>query len=219
MSVITKRQIEAIIFDLDGTLVNSISDLTAAVNHVLEKRGRPGVAQEVVRTFVGDGLAKLLGRALKTDDAEAVRAAAEDFNPWYDAHCLDSTVLYDGVRETLDRFSSKQLAVISNKPGAFTRKILEGLGVSGRFELVWGPESVRRMKPDPESFVKAAGFLGVPPDLVCAVGDRSTDVVAGRNAGMMTVGVTCGIGDRMELEAAGPDVLIGNLRELENYIE
>lgn len=213
------KRVEALIFDLDGTLVDSLGDLVSAVNHVLELRGKPALPKEKIRTFVGDGLPRLLGRALDTDDAALIRAAAGDFQAFYDKHLLDTTVLYGGVLETLDRFSSKQLAVISNKPEAFTVKILEGLKIADRFEIIWGPESEPQQKPDPTANLKAVGYFGVPPDEFCSIGDRSTDIEAGRAAGMMTVGVTYGIGNAEELKAARPDVLLSRITDLEKYVE
>ena len=216
---VAKRRVDALIFDLDGTLVNSVSDLTCAVNHALKLQGRPAVTEELLKTFVGDGLLKLLSRALGTEDPAAARAAAESFRPYYDRHCLDSTALYDGVTETLDAFSSKKLAVISNKPEAFTKKILAGLHITRYFEIVLGPESVQRQKPDPESNLLVARKFGIPPGRFCCIGDRQTDVEAGRGAGMMTVGVTYGIGDPARVVEAKPDALIGRLTDLENFIE
>lgn len=154
-----------------------------------------------------------------TSNDKDIRAAADDFRPYYDAHCLDATTLYMGVRETLDRFAQKKLAVVSNKPEAFTKKILTGLGVAQHFQIVIGPESVRRQKPDPESFLKVAAEFGVEPSRICAVGDRQTDIAAGRGAGMVTVGVTYGLGNPAELAAAAPDALISALPELENFID
>lgn len=214
-----KRQIDALIFDLDGTLVNSLDDLTLAVNHVLSLRGRGRLSKEEIRSYVGDGLAKLMSRSIRSADPAEIQSAIADFRPFYEAHCLDATALYAGVIAALDRFSSKRMAVVSNKPQEFTRKILEGLNVAGRFEIIWGPESVSRQKPDPESNLKIAGRFGVPTDRFCSIGDRSTDIEAGRAAGMMTVGVTYGIGAIDELKAARPDVLIASPGELEKYIE
>lgn len=215
----TQRPIDALIFDLDGTLVNSLPDLTDAVNHVLTLRGKTAVTPGEVRAFVGDGLSILLSRALGTADLAQVKSAAADFRPFYDRHCLDATRLYDHVLETLDRFSSKRMAVISNKPESFTRKILEGLNVAARFEIIWGPESVARLKPDPDGYRKVSARFGIPPERFCCVGDRSTDILAGRGAGMMTVGVTYGIGDPKELENARPDALISKMSDLEKYVE
>lgn len=214
-----RRHVDALIFDLDGTLVNSVTDLTGAVNHVLGMHGRLAVTEETLKTFVGDGLSNLLSRALGSDDVDLLHRAAEQFRPFYDAHCLDNTRLYDGVVEALDRFASKRLAVVSNKPEGFTKKILEGLGVAGRFEIILGPESVKRQKPDPESNLLVASRFGVPAARFCCVGDRKTDVEAGRAAGMMTVGVTYGIGEAIAIEAAKPDALIARIADLEKYIE
>ncbi len=214
-----KRSIDALIFDLDGTLVDSLADLTASVNHVRTLRGRPMVSDRVVRSFVGDGLETLLSRALDTTDGRVLKSAADDFRAHYTPHCLDRTRLYDGALDVLDRFAAKKLAVVSNKPEAFTRKILDGLGVSGRFEIILGPESVQRQKPDPESYRLVAGRFAVDPSRFCAVGDRMTDIQAGRAAGMMTAGVTYGIGDPDEMRSATPDAVLGSLRELEKYIE
>lgn len=213
-----KRPIDALIFDLDGTLVDSLADLTAAVNHVRTLRGRGTVSESVVRGFVGDGLDILLSRALATQDRAILRASADDFRAFYEPHCLDRTRLYDGVLEVLDQYAGKKLAVVSNKPVVFTKKILKGLDVASRFGAILGPESVSRQKPDPESFILVARAFGVAPNRICAVGDRATDVEAGRGAGMMTAGVTYGIGDPNDVLRASPDVILADIRELENFI-
>lgn len=214
-----KRPVDAIIFDLDGTLVDSLSDLSAAVNHVLSLRGRPAHAPEEIRKFVGDGLGNLLARAIGTDDPAEIRTAAGDFRPYYDAHCLDATRPFNGVLDTLEKFSGKKMAVVSNKPLAFTRKILDGLGLAPYFGAVLGPESVKRQKPDPDSFLKVSAEFGVPPNRICAVGDRPTDIEAGRSAGMFTVGVTYGLGNPAEIADARPDAMIPRIGDLEKYIE
>lgn len=218
MTMENPRAVDAIIFDLDGTLVNSLPDITAGVNHVRGLRGLPLLAEETVRTYIGDGVNVLLARALDTDNADEIHAGAADFRPFYDKHCLDGTVLYDGVVETLARFSDKKLAIVSNKPEEFTNKILNGLGIAKHFDIVLGPESVRRQKPDPESNQMIARAFGVAPGRFCTVGDRSTDVDAGRAAGMMTVGVTYGLGDAAEVRKSGPDVILDQINKLAEYI-
>ena len=210
------RRVELVVFDLDGTLIDSARDLAASVNAAIERLrpGTPPVPLERVRTFVGDGAAMLVTRTL---GAAGVAVPKEEALPvfleCYQARLLDTTVLYPGVRESLDALGDRRLAVLTNKPGEMSRRILEGLGVAGRFVRICGAGDVPAKKPDPAGLRMLLEETGTPPAAAVLVGDSAVDVRTGRAAGVLTVGVTYGL-DPTSLVAVPPDVLIGDLREL-----
>src|SRR3972149_1085297 len=148
------RHIDLLIFDLDGTLVDTRADLTAAVNHTLEKLALPPLSMEQVCRYVGDGLETLLSRALGLQHGDLVDNAVRLFRDYYGLHLLDRTRLYPGVRETLEHFRGKRKAIVTNKPLAFSERILAGLEIESHFEVILGGDSTVQRKPHPEPALK-----------------------------------------------------------------
>jgi phosphoglycolate phosphatase len=210
------RRVDLVVFDLDGTLIDSGGDLARSVNAALERLapGTPPVPLDRVRTFIGDGAAMLVARTLA---AAGVSVSKEEALPvfldCYQARLLDTTVLYPGVLESLDALRDRTLVVLTNKPGDMSRRILDGLGVAGRFERICGAGDVPAKKPDPSGLRSILDQTGTAPEAAVLVGDSAIDVRTGRAAGVLTVGVTYGL-DPASLEASPPDVLIADLREL-----
>jgi phosphoglycolate phosphatase len=210
------RRVDLVVFDLDGTLIDSGGDLARSVNAALERLapGTPPVPLDRVRTFIGDGAAMLVARTLA---AAGVSVSKEEALPvfldCYQARLLDTTVLYPGVLESLDALRDRTLVVLTNKPGDMSRRILDGLGVAGRFARIWGAGDVPAKKPDPSGLRSILDQTGTAPEGAVLVGDSAIDVRTGRAAGVLTVGVTYGL-DPASLEATPPDVLIADLREL-----
>jgi phosphoglycolate phosphatase len=205
-----------VVFDLDGTLVDSASDLAAAVNATLARIAptAPPLPLDRIRSFVGHGAGMLVARAL----AEAkLPQRPEDVLPLYlevyRGRMLDQTRLYPGVAEALDALRGYTLAVLTNKPGDMSRALLEGLGVASRFARICGPEDVPAKKPDPAGLLGLMADAGVPPQAAAMVGDSPVDVRTGRAAGVLTVGVSYGL-DPEGLRAEPPDVLLDDLRGL-----
>jgi phosphoglycolate phosphatase len=205
-----------VVFDLDGTLIDSTADLAAAVNGTLARiaPGVPPLPLGRIRSFVGHGATMLVARAL----AEAgLPQRPEDVLPVflevYRAGMLNETRLYPGVAEVLTALQGYALAVLTNKPGDMSRAILEGLGVAGRFACVCGPEDVPRRKPDPAGLLWLMGETGAGREATAMVGDSPVDVRTGRGAGVLTVGVSYGL-DPEGLRAEPPDVLLDDLRAL-----
>ena len=210
------RRVDLVVFDLDGTLIDSAGDLARSVNAALERLapGTPPVPLDRVRTFIGDGAAMLVSRTL---GAAGVSVSTEEALPvfldCYQTRLLDTTVLYAGVLESLDALDDRTLAVLTNKPGDMSRRILDGLGVAGRFARICGAGDVPAKKPDPAGLRMILEETGISPEAAVLVGDSAIDVRTGRAAGVRTVGVTYGL-DPAGLEAMAPDVLIADLREL-----
>jgi phosphoglycolate phosphatase len=210
------RGARLVVFDLDGTLVDSSRDLATATNAALAAvaPGVPPLSLAVVRSFVGEGAGVLIARSL----AQAgIRKTAEEVLPTfldrYRRCLLDTTRLYPGVLETLDRLAGRTLAVLTNKPGDMSRAILAGLGVAGRFARIYGGGDFPGRKPDPAGLLLLLDELGVGPEEAVLVGDSAVDVRTGRAAGVPTVGVTYGLNPE-SLREAPPDVTIPDIRDL-----
>ncbi len=205
---------DLLIFDLDGTLIDSETDLAQSVNATRAEMGLAPLATPVISSYVGQGVAVLVRRALGNGASDGqVERAAQFFLEYYGRHMLDHTVTYPGVREALDALTGRVMAVLTNKPVHFTESILKGLGLASHFSFVYGGNSFERKKPDPIGIQQIMQNTGKSQRQTMIVGDSETDVAAGRNAGVWTCGVTYGIGSRT-LEKMRPDVTIGDLREL-----
>jgi phosphoglycolate phosphatase len=203
-----------VLFDVDGTLVDTIEDIAASVNHALRALGLPERSLEEVRTFVGRGVQHLILRAIGTENAEKADRLLDLFRAHYDMHCLDRSRLMPGARECLDRFEGRDLGVVSNKPERFVRRLLEGLGIASYFKVVFGGDSTAERKPSPLMVRAALETFGRLPNEGILAGDLPVDVETGRAAGVYTVALLGGFGTREELEASSPDLLLENLDEL-----
>ncbi|MBI5368229.1 MAG: HAD-IA family hydrolase [Planctomycetes bacterium] len=206
----------AVLFDLDGTLIDSRADIAAAVNHTLVALGRAELPLERVQSYIGDGVRVLMERAFADADAALIDRAIAVWRPWYLEHCLDGTRLYPGVRELLDALTGLPLGVVSNKPAAPSERILAGLGVRDRFGAVLGGDSAPTRKPDPGPLLLAAEQLGCGArrGAVLMVGDSRNDVEAARRAGFASCGVLWGIGSAAEVRAARPDYIAATAGEV-----
>ncbi len=205
----------ALLFDLDGTLVDSGDDLAAAVNHVLGQDRLPPVGREQVLQMLGDGAPVLVERAYAHHGAARPADALTRFRAHYRAHCLDATRPYPGVARLLRRLAPERaVAVATNKPTAFARKIVEGLGLEAVVDLVVGPETAGAPKPSPGMLLAALEALGHEPAEAVMIGDSPSDVEAGSRAGTATVAVLWGYRGRDLLVASGPDRLAASAEEL-----
>ncbi|MGH9357167.1 MAG: HAD family hydrolase [Terriglobia bacterium] len=211
--------IRLLIFDLDGTLIDSETDLTRSVNATREHLALGPLAHEEIASYVGQGVATLMRRALGAETPEdALEAAVSYFLSYYHEHMLDHTQLYPGVRETLDALKSRILAVLTNKPVNFSRQILEGLRVDSRFAFLYGGNSFDRKKPDPVGILRLMKDTHVPPANTMIIGDSGVDIQTGRNAGIWTCAVSYGIG-APTLAHVHPDFLVNDFRELPAILE
>ena len=205
-----------LVFDLDGTLVDSSRDLASATNAALARvaPGAPTIPLDVVVSFVGEGARLLVERSLRHAGVdEAPEAVLPVFFECYGERLLETTRLYPGVAEALDAVAGCTLAVLTNKPGPFSRTILEGLGVAGRFARIWGYGDVAARKPDPAGLLRLIEELGAAVGDAWMIGDSAVDVRTGRAAGVRVAGVTWGL-DPAGVRATSPDRLLDSAAEI-----
>jgi len=212
-------RVRCLIFDLDGTLIDSKLDLALSVNATLEHLGRPVLPHETIYRYVGNGAQTLVQRAL---GREATPLEAESglayFLSYYREHMLDNTVVYPGVREGLDLLDDRPLAVLTNKPVRFSNWILEGLGLTRYFRYVYGGNSFEKKKPDPIGVEVLLRDLQASSLETMMVGDSDVDVQTARNAGIWACGVSYGLG--LEgMRASPPDLMVDSLVELGEHLQ
>ncbi len=212
-----------IIFDLDGTLINTIADLGLACNHALACAGYPTHELAEYPHLVGNGVNKLIERALpisakqnKQQTEAEIQRLRKDFIPYYNAHNCDHTVPYEGIKEVLATLKQRgaKLAVASNKYQEATRKIIDHYFPS-TFDVVFGEREGVPRKPDPQVVHDILALL--PDEKVVYVGDSLVDIATARNAGLPVIACSWGFVSREELAAAKPDYLIDTTREILNY--
>ena len=210
--------VRVLIFDLDGTLIDSKLDLALSVNAALEHMGRVPIEHERIYGYVGNGAPTLLRRALGdgATDADAERTLAY-FLQYYRAHMLDNTVPYPGVCEGLAQLDGREMAVLTNKPVRFSKAILEGLGLARHFRYVYGGNSFERKKPDPMGAKALLRDFGAAPLEAMMVGDSEVDIQTARNAGTWACGVTYGLGSA-RLAEFPPDLVVDSLTELPAHL-
>jgi phosphoglycolate phosphatase len=221
--------IKLVIFDLDGTLIDSRLDLVHSVNAALRQIGRTELPDDVIASYVGDGAPILIQRALGGEavDEALVRQGLQFFLSYYREHKLDHTTVYAGIREALSTIQRaphkghkpdrnglpRQMAVLTNKPVIPSRAIVEALGLGPFFIQIYGGNSFPTKKPDPEGARKLLEENGVRPEEAAIVGDSHVDIETGLNAGLWTVGVSYGFAPHT-LKENPPDVLVDTPREL-----
>ncbi len=209
------KPIGLLIFDLDGTLVDTLDDIAASVNHTLAHLNRSPISRDAVRQFVGDGIEALMARSLggRTD---CLPEAVTLYKDHHRKNLVVRTTVYPAVRETLEHFRSLPMAVISNKTTEFVVPLLERLDIARYFKMVIGADSGLPLKPAPDAVMRLMAEFGSPHERTAIVGDGTTDVRAGKAAGVITCSVTYGFRSEEELRKAGPDFVIHSLSELKN---
>ena len=200
----------AVLFDLDGTLVDTLDDIAAAVNASLRRLGLPPRTRDEVRGFVGEGARRLVERALGGGQESCVDAALAGFRDEYQVRELDRTRPYHGIPELLAELSARGTvaSVLSNKPDAATRRLVAALFPPGAFRVVCGERPGVPLKPDPAAALAIARAVGVPPGETIFVGDSGVDMKTASAAGMVGAGAAWGYRSREELGAAGAAVIL-----------
>ncbi|HEY7544196.1 MAG TPA: HAD family hydrolase [Blastocatellia bacterium] len=217
-------QVELMLFDLDGTLIDSKTDLARSINLMLEELGRPGLSEDTIASFVGDGVRVLVYRSLTATHPE--RKPPDEFlhadgialmHKHYADQMFATTSLYPHVAETLRHFRDKRKAVVTSKEVHFTEMILERFGIRQDFDCIIGGDTVPARKPDPQPVREAVSRLsGLPPDAVM-IGDSENDIMAGKRAGAHTCAVTYGFRTEDHMRKTMPDVLIDSFDKLKDH--
>jgi phosphoglycolate phosphatase len=204
-----------VVFDLDGTLVDTKDDLAEAVNVALRGLGLPSEEPRRLWGYVGHGARVLLERALGPERLHLLPAALDIFMPWYSAHLLDRSTVYPGLAAVIDTLAGEDVwfSVLTNKPEQMSRKIVDGLGLGPRFPRLVGGDTLPAKKPDPVGLLALIAEAGVAPTVTLMVGDSAIDVATGRNAGVPTCGVLWGFSGP-SVRDSGADALIATPAEL-----
>lgn len=209
---------KAVLFDLDGTLINSIFDLAESMNHILEKYGYKKRTLEEINSFVGNGLKNLTELSLgeKPDNFDEIYA---DFREYYFAHCCEKTVPYEGMRETLKKLKDRgyRLGVVTNKPD-FAAKEICGVFFDGLFDIVMGEHAPLKRKPAPDMPTAVMEFLGVKKEEALYVGDSEVDILTGKNAGMDVLSVSYGFRSKDELKKAGVNIMVDKPVDIYSFL-
>lgn len=209
-----------LIFDLDGTLVDSLQGIAASLNHALTLSGLPVHAHEAVRGFIGNGVKILIRRASPAHAENALLDTLErDFKFHYDLTWQNGTIIYPGITTLLESLQSRgyPLAVLSNKPHPFTVAMVSDLFPSVRFASVLGQRTGIPHKPAPAGALEISATLGLNPAQCCIIGDSTMDIETASNAGMHAIAVTWGFHDRERLLAAGADQIVDEPAELLSF--
>jgi phosphoglycolate phosphatase len=207
----------AVIFDLDGTLVDSREDIVASINHGLHAVGAVSCQTAEIYPLIGRPLSEMFSRLLPASLVNSVDDATIAFRKYYFDHCADASRLYPGVVECLDELKKYTLAIATTKQTFMAVEVARLLGFTDRFALIQGSDGIPH-KPDPALLYLVADKLAVEPEKCLMVGDTTYDIDAGRAAGMRTCGVTYGFGNRDDLVGSAPTVMLDSLSDLGEWI-
>lgn len=213
------RTYDLIVFDLDGVVIDSVADIVAAANHCLREMGSPERDPAFVRDCIGGGARNLLLRCIDQEKREHIDAAVKIFKGYYLENCTKHTVLFPGVLDVLKYYSGKKkLALATFKLRSATIQYLTELEAIRYFDVIVTADDVQRPKPDPECVNYILEALNCSRDAAIMIGDTSTDILTGKNAGIATCAVLYGIGTRAELDPCEPDFMIENITELKQIV-
>ena len=206
--------VRALIFDLDGTLIDSKRDLIFSVNAMLEEMGREQLHEDTISGYIGHGAPQLVGQALGNGATEVERERAlKFFLAYYEDHKMDSTCAYPGVPEALEKLAAFPMAILTNKPVRISVRILDGLGLAKYFRAVYGGNSFETKKPDPLGALTILRDLGAAPAEAMLIGDSEVDVQTARNAGTFAAAVNYGFGTH-DRAAHPADIYLNSLSDL-----
>ena len=208
---------KGLIFDLDGTLVDTLADIATAINLTRGEFGQPPLPDGEITNQVGNGVDFLIRQTVPVE-AERLAEARAGYDRFYAEHMLDRSTLHADVLDVLDHFKGRPMGVVTNKPISQTEKLLTGLSVRPYFSTVLGGDSLAEMKPHPLPLLHFMRKNGLEPEQVVMIGDGVNDVRAGKAAGILTVGVTFGVSTREQIAAEQPDFVIDQMGALRDII-
>ena len=209
--------IQMLVFDFDGTLVDTKKDIADSVNLTLKELELRMLHREILYTFIGKGVNHLMTRSLEGTGYEDLPGAIDVFMRHYEEHLMDQTNLFPNCRETLEHLADKENTILSNKPTRFITRILDALNWRAPFSTIIGGDLMPAKKPDPGGLLHILVQHKVRPEEALMIGDSLVDIETGKRAGVRTCGVTYGHAGRESLESAQPDWIIDDLSELKNF--
>ena len=211
--------VRALIFDLDGTLIDSKRDLILSVNAMLREMRRAELAEETIAAYIGHGAPQLVARALgESATEEELRRALQFFLGYYEDHKMDTTCAYPGVAATLAKLAALPMAILTNKPARISVRILDGLGLSKYFRAIYGGNSFETKKPDPLGVKTILREFRAAPEETLLIGDSEVDIQTARNAGTLAAAVNYGFGTH-DRSAHPADVYLDRLSDLVLLLE
>ena len=210
------RKISLIVYDFDGTLIDTLFDIADAVNLSLNELGLRTLSRATIRKYVGKGVERLMAQSIDGTGYTDLPRAVELFRRHYSENLMNHTRFYPSGREILDHFRDKKQAICSNKPEDFVRRILESLKSLDYFDAILGGDSVESKKPDPEGLLHLLDRFQCSPEMAVLVGDSPVDIETGKRAGVYTCIVNYGFGNPKEIASANPDCCIDHLSELKD---
>ncbi len=208
-----------LIFDLDGTLIDSRKDIAASVNLTFRDLGLPEKPVEVIYGYVGNGVRRLILDTVEGSPPLLIDRALQIFEGHYLKHLLDDTILYPGMEGVLRHFDKKKKAIVTNKPLLYSTKIIEGLQARAHFDLILGAEPIVQLKPHPEMILRTLDYLEVSPSDAVMIGDSLNDIHAARSAGIKSCGVGYGLGNVEELKSGTPDFFAETVEDLKRLFK
>ena len=208
------KKISLFVYDFDGTLVDTFEDIAGSVNLTLAEMNLQSLKRETIRGNIGSGVVKLMTRSLVGSGCNDAKTAVSLFRKHYNHHLLDQTKLYPNGRAIVEHFSNKKHAILSNKPISFIEKILKALNFLSPFDSILGGDSLKEQKPNPIGLQFLMKKFNYTAKEVLMIGDSAIDVETGKHAGVITCGVTYGLGDPGSLRNSKPDYLIDDLSSL-----
>ncbi len=213
-------EIDAIFFDLDGTLVDSRKDIVNSTNYMLKQLDLEEQSYEEIVSYIGGGIDDFVTKTLKDKDRDLHEKGLKIFYEHYEQHSTEETELFPGVKETLEHFGDKEMIIVTNKSSYLTDIAVKELGISGYFSHIVGGDDVHCLKPSGCPLEKAISKLGrdLAKDKLLMVGDMPTDIESAKRVGIKSCGVTYGVSDRESLSERAPDILIDNFIDLKSKI-
>jgi len=213
---LVERKISLIVYDFDGTLVDTLFDIADAVNLSLNELGLRTLSRATIRKYVGKGVERLMAQSINDTGYFDLPRAVELFRKHYSENLMNHTRFYPFGRDILDHFHDKKQAICSNKPEDFVRRILQSLESLDCFDAILGGDSLESKKPDPEGLLHLLDRFQCSPERAVVVGDSPVDIEMGKRAGVYTCVVNYGFGDPKEIASAGPDCSIDHLSQLKD---
>jgi 2-phosphoglycolate phosphatase len=210
------KKISLIVYDFDGTLVDTFADIAGSVNLALTEMGLNPLDKKTIRGNIGSGMFNLMTRSLMKSGCNDIETSVLLFQKHYSHHLLDHTNFYPNGKEIVEYFFDKKNAILSNKPISFIEKILKALSFSKPFDSIIGGDSLDVKKPDPKGLLLMMNKFNCLPEKTLMVGDSAIDIETGKHAGVITCGVTYGLGNLDSLTNSNPDYLIDNLSQLKS---